>query len=445
MWLYVPNLPPEPCPDPKPQTHLASSISCPSAQGSAGSNLASSLPLTPWDMLHAASVTWRGKQEPPQVWSLRWKRGGFIRRLSGLTCSPLTAENGVDLFISSLRVTPVRTTASPGSALALGARGFSPPKSAALPPKAGLILSSVRTCRGTRTDSLKPLSRHWSDWATALRREYSVRRKPATPCGASDCSSWPAVRVATGSYTRDHGDPDKERLSLEGVAQQWAAPSVAVTDGSQTTRGGARSGELLLTGQAMEAAKMWTAPQAHDTRPRGAGNRENPNAGNACLAWDAMKWTAPSATDGGRGGTLTANMTGSSLAQQVNTLQWPAPAARDHKGANSADHLTVSTGSCHLDQLPNFVEHVFRPPSSPAPAIAAGSTCSTDFPNSNQPLVKRKLNPIFVEALMRWPTGLSGFERRETAWTRWWQLQRSFLSALDWGSSQERAQHDLFA
>ncbi len=420
MWLYVPNLPPEPCPDPNP----SSSISCPSAQGSAGSNLASSLPLTPWDMLHAASVTWRGKQEPPQVWSLRWKRGGFIRRLSGLTCSPSTAENGVDLFISSLWGTPVRTTASPGSAQGLAARGFSPPKSAALPPKAGLILSSVRTCRGTRTDSLKPLSRHWSDWATALRREYSVRRKPATPCGASDCSSWrssseaipqdhwPAVRVATGSYTRDHGDPDKERLSLEGLAQQWAAPSVAVTDGSQTTRGGARSGELLLTGQAMEAAKMWAGPQAHDTRPRGAGNRENPNAGNACLAWDAMKWTAP--------------------------------AARDHKGANSADHLTVSTGSCHLDQLPNFVEHVFRPPSSPAPAIAAGSTCSTDFPNSNQPLVKRKLNPIFVEALMRWPTGLSGFERRETAWTRWWQLQRSFLSALDWGSSQERAQHDLF-
>jgi hypothetical protein len=46
--------------------------------------------------------------------------------------------------------------------------------------------------------------------------------------------------------------------------------------------------------------------------------------------------------------------------------------------------------------------------------------------------------------LMRWPTGLSGFERQETAWTRWWQLQRSYLSALDWGSSEE-AQHDLFA
>jgi len=188
---------------------------------------------------------------------------------------------------------------------------------------------------------------------------------------------------------------DDRRNGIAGQAENWEAPSVAVTEGSRMTRGGARSGELLLTGQAMEAATKFAR-------------------------------------------------------------QWPAPAARDHKGVNSADHLTVSTGSCHLDQLPNFVEHVFHLPrassseaicrqqSSPAPAIAAGSTSSTASPNSNQPLVKRKLNPIFVEALMRWPTGLSGFERQETAWTQWWQLQRSYLLALDWGSSETEVQHDLF-
>lgn len=68
---------------------------------------------------------------------------------------------------------------------------------------------------------------------------------------------------------------------------------------------------------------------------------------------------------------------------------------------------------------------------------------STDSPNSNQPSVKRKLNPIFVEALMRWPTGLSGFERQETAWTRWWLLMPSFLSALV-SASEEVGQMDLF-
>jgi hypothetical protein len=67
---------------------------------------------------------------------------------------------------------------------------------------------------------------------------------------------------------------------------------------------------------------------------------------------------------------------------------------------------------------------------------------SIDGPNSNQPSVKRKLNPIFVEALMRWPTGLSGFERQEMAWTRWWQLMPTYLSMLC--LRPDVAQADLF-
>lgn len=42
--------------------------------------------------------------------------------------------------------------------------------------------------------------------------------------------------------------------------------------------------------------------------------------------------------------------------------QWPTPAARDIKGANGAEHLEKSSGSLHLDQLPNFVEHLWRTP-----------------------------------------------------------------------------------
>jgi hypothetical protein len=87
-------------------------------------------------------------------------------------------------------------------------------------------------------------------------------------------------------------------------------------------------------------------------------------------------------------------------------------------------------------------EQFFHPPSSLDRPIAGGSTSSTAGPNSNQPSVKRKLNPIFVEALMRWPTGLSGFERQETAWTRWWLLMPSFVSALC--SQKDEAQGSLF-
>ncbi len=89
-------------------------------------------------------------------------------------------------------------------------------------------------------------------------------------------------------------------------------------------------------------------------------------------------------------------------------------------------------------------EQFFHPPSSQAQSIAGGAMSSTTSPNSNQPSVKRKLNPIFVEALMRWPTGLSGFERQETAWTRWWHVQLSYVSALASAFSTEQRQGSLF-
>jgi len=192
-------------------------------------------------------------------------------------------------------------------------------------------------------------------------------------------SQWAVPKVLQGGpnsnrEARRAGGPD-----LQEMATQWEAPSVAVTDGSRMARGGDRSDELLLTGQANEAAKMWAGPLA-----------------------------------------------------------------QNHKGSGTAVHRP-DNGKLRDDILSFQAEQLFLPPSFPAQPTADGSTCSTASPNSNQPSAKRKLNPIFVEALMRWPTGLSGFERQETAWTQWWQLQRSYLSALDWGSSETEVQHDLFA
>jgi len=374
MWLYVPNV-----------------ISSPSAQASEGLTLASSLPSPTLDFLEEVWFTWRGKRRQPRLWSRLWKRGGWIRRLSGLTCEHSTLSLGVDRFISSLAATPAKTIALPEKARGQADNGSLLPKSAALPRSAGLILSSAKTSRGTRMDKSRPLSRHWSDWATALRQEYSRRPKPEIPCGGNDCSSWPSAQnhdaqgmpgkgtrekggrradlnvaavnwpgptVKTGAQTAENPTPNQTGgTSLEGAARQWEAPSVAVTEGSRLTRGGDRSGELLLTGQAMEAAQMWAAPMAADD---------------------------------------------------------------DHK----------VTPNSHQNSLIKQARNFTLPPSSPGRPIVGGSMSSTDGPNSNQPSAKRRLNPIFVEALMRWPTGLSGFERQETAWTRWWQLMPSYLSVL---------------
>lgn len=392
-WLYLPS------------TCLAS------VPESEGSNSASASPSTIGDRLHAASAMWRGKQQQPQAWSRRWKRGGFIRLLSGVTLPPSTAGRGVASFIFSLRETPVRTTAQPESVSEPPESGSSPPRSSASPKSAGLILSSARTSLGTLTGSSRHSSHHWRGWATALRREYSARPRPEIPCGASDCSSWhgprcnnPEKRGFVADDPRNGlagqgenwsspkaSDPEKAGpnmrgskgdVSLPGQAVQWEAPSVALTNGTRKTRSGNRSDELLLTGQAEETASRFSQERA-----------------------------------------------------------WPAPAVRDHKGS-SADSITRKDGKSRADMLDFAAEQFFRPPSSPDRPIAGGSMFSTGGPNSNRPSVRRKLNPIFVEALMRWPTGLSGFERQEMAWTLFVLLMPSFLSALC--STPTEKQSDLF-
>jgi hypothetical protein len=160
-------------------------------------------------------------------------------------------------------------------------------------------------------------------------------------------------------------------------------------------------------------------------------NRSNPDSTHSIgdtLCDAVTKWSAPRTSDTNGAG---AHGDGG-LDLRTQAAQWPGPAARDHKGINSLEHVTEnSTGSMHLDQLPNFVEYCFLPPSSPVPTMPQdGEPSSIASPNTSPPSPKRKLNPIFVEALMRWPTGLSGFERREMVLILWSQRMRSFVSAL---------------
>lgn len=398
-WLYVPE------------------TSSPSAQASEDLNSASCSLSSIGERLAEGSATWRGKEQPPQAWSRRWKQGGFIRRLSGATCSPSTLDHGVAQFISSLREIPARITASPESERERTALASSLPKSAVSPKSAGLILSSERTSRGTRTDSLKLSSRHWSGWATALRQEYSARPPLETPCGASDCSSWPSAKTSRGGWERDRNG--NVYPTLEGAAESWRGPS------DISKRGGSQTPEKRMAG----------------------GHSVN-------LEDQAEHWMGPNVPNGGRstahaeqvGNTLYHDGKKVQLGLESQAKQWSAPAAQNHKGSSegsSEGSITRADGKSREDILSYQAEQFFRPPSSLDRPIAGGSMSSTDSPNSNQPSVKRKLNPIFVEALMRWPTGLSGFERQETAWTRWWLLMPSFLSALV-SASEEVGQMDLF-
>jgi hypothetical protein len=412
-WLYVPG----------------TSSHC--AQESEDSNSESCSPSTAAPKLVEGSVTWRGKPQLLPAWSRRWRAGGFIRLLSGLTCSPSTLDLGVASFISSLRETPARTTASPESGPGRKDSDSLPRKSFELPTSAGLMLSSARTCQGMRTDSLRPSSRHWSGWATALRQEYSVRPRPETPCDASDLSSWPSasdVSSRGGSQSPQKRRAGGHAVNLEDVAENWHTPRANDAEKRGDVADDPRNG---LMGQ----VHHWMGPNV----PNGGRTASHAEKlGNTLyhggkkvqlgLEHQAKDWSAPKASDGEKGGP---NQRGSKgdIPLPGQAANWPGPATRDYRGSSEGS-MTRSDGKSRADLLDYAAEQFFRPPSSQDQPIAGGSMSSTDGQSSNQPSAKRKLNPIFVEALMRWPTGLSGFERQEMAWTRWWALMPSFVSAL---------------
>jgi DNA (cytosine-5)-methyltransferase 1 len=85
---------------------------------------------------------------------------------------------------------------------------------------------------------------------------------------------------------------------------------------------------------------------------------------------------------------------------------WMTPTARDHKdGATSLANTPVNG---------LLGRQVLKTPP------AGEHSCDTP----------RTLNPAFVEALMGWPTGWTGFGSAATAWSHWLRRMRSELSQL---------------
>lgn len=327
----------------------------------------------------AESLTWRGKPLPSALWSRRWKRGGFIRLLSGLMLEPSMAARGVELFIASLRATPASPTPSPESAREAATTDGSSTSFSGSWRRAGLIVSSAKTSRGTSTDSSTPSSRLWKGWAIALRLESSQRGESEPPIDASDSSSWQTARTVTGAYTRDGGEKGKERPSLHGQAEEWPTAR-AISGGANSKRaergaGGPdlqeavsawptpsaeapndreepeswRTRQAMLAGKgyngngagvplsiaAKEMARDWQTPGTDSFRGRG-GDRK----AEAGLDRQAREWGSPRASDGEKGSpNQSFGGGGEPLAAQA--ANWPTPDTQNHRDGRQRRKMDV--------------------------------------------------------------------------------------------------------
>ena len=308
-----------------------------------------------WASKLAASATSSGKLMQPQFWRRVSKAAPWTRLLSGLTFAHSMLDAGTEQWIASLRDSRVRTSASQAGAPDLTERDpASSSKSCALPTIAVRSSSFWRTSqasllpppplwtrpKATSTSARPPAS--WENWPTAGgTRNGSLFQRP----------TWaPAMGARGGSVSR--GDA-------------WATP-----DCNTSTYSNGHMGPNLR-----QQSAQWPTPSASV-----ANDRESPES------WHA------------RAATLKAkhmNGNGAGLPLTVAAVQWPTPAARDSKGANSEQHCTLTGGGRkHMDQLANFVAY-----SPLAQQIADGPTSLPRTPTS-----RRLLNPIFASWLMGWPS-----------------------------------------
>lgn len=282
----------------------------------------------------------------------------------------------------------------------------------------------------------------------------------------SASSSWPTATANSFAQTIDNPTPGiTGGTTLAGAAEDLWPTAKALTGGANSKRAERGAGGPDL----QEAAEsMWKTPSAQEPgvehRPlinadgtRWTGGERAYDAETGRLVQTGLPqmvkanektWGTPRASDAEKGGPNQAFGAGGTPlpAQAAN---WPTPAARDHKGENSADHLTNGTGRLHMDQLPNAVAHGFSHPDQVTEQ--RGLPSSQWRPTSRRLLrsvtshvaltslrrwlrrgnwKKRRLNPLFVEWLMGWPKGHALCVCSETEWSRYAQDMRGALSAM---------------
>ena len=191
-----------------------------------------------------------------------WKQDGWIRRLSGLTLEPLTAQAGVEQWIASQRAIPASRSASPDAreqTKTHGICGHTLPASPASASQHGVFSRTLPTIyRG----DLNRSAMTWATWVTRLRQACLARKKWVRRTAASDYSSWPTVRVssANGPSSREiaAGNP-KQRLEVDVVhwmQNLWPTPR-AQEPGSTS--------DNYSMGLA-ETAKVWPTITAQDAK-----------------------------------------------------------------------------------------------------------------------------------------------------------------------------------
>ena len=343
----------------------------------------------------ASSVTWNGKHTPSSTWLRRWRRVSWTLPLFGMILPRSTANRGAARWIGSLGVSPASRIAWPDQNSARTTIETYGLTQRELSEQSDPTRFLLRTWRESFATTGIASGQTYKQWATALRKDCSRRKRSAHRTAGNGYSYWltPTADYSTSDtgewrgtyYVRENGAKVSATLAHQTVnLQLWATPT---KEGNRNRKDyNANSGDGLETQAKMfvlaqdEPAppSMFPTPLAHDVNMAGADSRQS------------LK-----------------------LADFVR--MFPTPSARDWKdwdGDGKASPSRPYSAYSHLNRT----------------TLMPGHTCSKAC---------RRLNPLFVESLMGVPIGWtllasadSDYRRWATVWSLWWRLMRSALLQL---------------
>jgi hypothetical protein len=387
------------------------------------------------------------------------KKSPVLRSLCGATLKPSTADRGVASWMESLRATRANPSRSPVDDLDGAILDTYGPTFAASLARSARASFSLRTSMPTLFTDTSKFSEISKDSATQLRLDCTRREALAHRISGTAFSSldWMSPRCARGAWTRDNGQVGKERPTLEGQATSWATPQVMdsfpfnrtqeqiaakrankknnspgcrnLVDEAQmwrtpdTNAGGAsdrlKAGEThrengnAITLRLEDQVQMWQTPAVDPFRSR-SGDRKD----DAGLDRQAKLWPTANAAKGGpesKESKARRKAPGGVDLQQA-AQEWATPLSRDHKTGGFGAQLSTQIS-------------LFSP--SGETTTPGGGNSSSGTPDS--PL---RLNPNFVEHLMGWPIGSTGYGSEGMEWSLWRRRMRFALYTLVCGAGE---------
>ena len=160
----------------------------------------------------AQSLLWRSRPSPARIWSQRWRRVSWMRRLSGRILKPSRGSSFAKKWTSSLEASLVSRSLAQESKEETKIPVICGHTSEKESDLSNLPLFSWRMSRGSSTQNSKEItgatqqgplwlsmsSAIWKGWVIAERQAYSQRKRSAHLIRESEYSLWLSPRAGEG-------------------------------------------------------------------------------------------------------------------------------------------------------------------------------------------------------------------------------------------------------